>query len=304
MTSFEPLVSIPFACGTHDRAAHLRPNAAALAEAWAHPEARVLRVHQTATALREDGSDIAYLTTSQVERPEDAWFLGLDTAGRPYFALAGEFEAGPGEVAATLRDISRTLSSDAVGLFVHAVGLDNWHAKHGFCAACGAPSKAITSGHVRQCTRCDAEHFPRTDPAVIMLVVDDDDRCLLGRNPAWPPNRFSTLAGFVEPGESLEQAVIREVFEEVGVVCDRVVYQGSQPWPLPSSLMVGFRAHAVDTSMHVDTEEVTEARWFTREELLEAGRTGETLVPGAISIARYLIERWLGGPLPAENAWQ
>jgi NAD+ diphosphatase len=137
-----------------------------------------------------------------------------------------------------------------------------------------------------------------------MLVVDDDDRCLLGHNPAWSPNLFSTLAGFVEPGESLEQAVIREVFEEVGVVCDRVVYEGSQPWPLPSSLMVGFRAHAVDPSLRIDTAEVTEARWFTREQLIEAGRTGDVLVPSPISIARYLIERWFGAPLPEDNTWR
>ena len=282
----------------------MRANAVALAEAWLHPGARVLRVHQMATALYADGSDVAYLTVDQVKTPEDAWFLGFDIEGRPYFALAGEFEAGPGEVTAKLRDVTAALSADAVGLFVHAVGLDNWHAKHRFCPVCGSPSKAINSGHVRECTGCGAQQFPRTDPAVIMLVVDDDDRCLLGRNPAWAPNWFSTLAGFVEPGESLEQAVIREVFEEVGVVCDRVLYEGSQPWPLPSSLMIGFRAHAVDASVKLDPAEVTEARWFTREELLEAGRSGEALMPGAISIARYLIERWLGGPLPAENSWR
>ncbi|MGQ0842933.1 MAG: NAD(+) diphosphatase [Sporichthyaceae bacterium] len=303
MTSPE-LNSLPLARGTHDRAAHLRANPAALAKAWAHPQARVLRVHGGATALRADGADLAYLTVDQVKSPEDAWFLGLDTAARPYFALAGEFEPGPDERAATLRELTGALSADAVGLFVHAVGLDNWHARHGFCPNCGSPSTIVSGGHVRACTGCAMQQFPRTDPAVIMLVVDDDDRCLLGHNPAWPPGRFSTLAGFVEPGESLEQAVIREVYEEVGVVCDRVVYEGSQPWPLPSSLMLGFRAHAVDTTTTVDAEEITEARWFTREELLEAGRTGEALMPGAISIARYLIENWFGGPLPAENRWQ
>lgn len=300
----QPLVGLPLARGTHDRSAHLRTSAAALAEAWAHAEARVLRVYGGATALRADGRDLAYLTVDQVKDPDDAWFLGLDAAGRPYFALPGEFEAGRDERVSTLRELTGALSSDAVGLFVHAVGLDNWHARHGFCSTCGAPSTITSAGHVRQCTGCGAQQFPRTDPAVIMLVVDDEDRALLGHNPAWPAGRFSTLAGFVEPGESLEQAVIREVFEEVGVVCDTATYEGSQPWPLPSSLMIGFRAHAVDTAMHVDTEEITEARWFTRFELLEAGRTGEALVPGAISIARYLIERWFGGPLPAENRWQ
>jgi NAD+ diphosphatase len=303
VTPFEPLIRLPLARGSHDRAAHLRPNAAALAEAWAHPEARVLRVYEMASALRADGSDLAYLTVNRVEKPGDAWFVGLDREKRPYFALAGKFEVGPGEVAARLRDVTGALPPDAVGLFVHAVGLDNWHAKHGFCPVCGSPSEPIHSGHVRQCTGCGTQQFPRTDPAVIMLVVDDENRCLLGHNPAWPKNRFSTLAGFVEPGESLEQAVIREVFEEVGVVCDRVAYEGSQPWPLPSSLMIGFRAHAIDASVTVAPEEITEARWFTREELLEAGRTGAALMPGPISIARYLIERWLGAPLPDENTW-
>ncbi|MGQ0465037.1 MAG: NAD(+) diphosphatase [Sporichthyaceae bacterium] len=300
----EPFGGLPLARGTHDRSAHLRGDAGALAAALARPDARVLRVHQSATAFAEDGSDLAYLTPDQVKDPNELWFLGLDGAGRPYFALPGEFEAGPGERSATLRELSWAMSGDAVGLFVHAVGLDNWHARHAFCPVCGSPTAIASAGHVRQCTSCGAQQFPRTDPAVIMLVVDDEDRCLLGHNPAWPPNRFSTLAGFVEPGESLEQAVIREVFEEVGVVCDRVTYEGSQPWPLPSSLMIGFRAHAVDSAMQVDTEEITEARWFTRAELLEAGRTGDALMPGAISIARWLIDRWYGGDgLPAENRW-
>ncbi len=304
MTSSEPLTSLPLAHGTHDRAAHLRTNPTALADAWAHPEVRVLRVHEGATVLRTDGSDLAYLTAGQVKSPEDAWFLGLDTAGRPYFAAPGEFDAGPGERAATLRELSGRLSSDAVGLFVHAVGLSNWHARHRFCPVCGSRSEITAAGHVRKCTGCGAEQFPRTDPAVIMLIVDDDDRCLLGHNPAWPPNRFSTLAGFVEPGESLEQTVIREVYEEVGVVCDSATYEGSQPWPLPQSLMLGFRAHAVDPTLRIDQEEITEARWFTREELAQAGRDRTALMPGAISIARFLIERWYGGPLDPANTWQ
>jgi NAD+ diphosphatase len=298
------MVTLPLARGTHDRAAHLRPNATALAEAWAHPEARVLRVHHGATVLRTDVRDLAYLTADQVKGPEDAWFLGLDSEGRPYFAVPGEFEPGENERIATLREISPRLPADAVGLFVHAVGLSNWHARHGFCPVCGSPTEIRSAGHVRKCTGCGAEQFPRTDPAVIMLVVDDDDRCLLGHNPAWPPNRFSTLAGFVEPGESLEQAVIREVYEEVGVVCDSATYEGSQPWPLPQSLMLGFRAHTSDPTLRIDTEEITEARWFTREELAQAGRDKTALMPGAISIARYLIERWYGGPLDPDNTWQ
>jgi NAD+ diphosphatase len=159
------------------------------------------------------------------------------------------------------------------------------------------------AGHVRVCESCGTQQFPRSDPAVIMLVTDDDDRTLLGHNPAWPPGRFSTLAGFVEPGESLEQAVAREVFEEVGVVVDDITYEGSQPWPFPASLMIGFRAHAADPTLTIDDTEITEARWFSRSELIEAGRRQEVLMPSSVSIARWLIERWYGEPLPPENVW-
>jgi NAD+ diphosphatase len=288
---------------THDRAAHLRMDPAAQAAAWSDPRARVIRVHNLLAAFAEDGSDLAYLTPDQVDDGAARYFLGLGEDGVPYWAVDAPWEPGPGERAIGLRDISTSLGPTAAGLYVHALGVANWHARHGFCNVCGHRTEILSGGHVRQCPHCSTQHFPRYDPAVIMLVVDDDDRALFGHNPAWPPGRFSTLAGFVEPGESLEAAVIREVYEEVGVVVDDVIYEGSQPWPFPQSLMLGFRAHTSDPTLRIDADEITEARWFSRDELVAAGRAREVLMPGSISIARWLVERWFGKPLPTDNHW-
>ncbi len=181
---------------------------------------------------------------------------------------------------------------------VHAVALENWQRMHRFCSRCGERTVIAAAGHVRRCPACGAEHYPRTDPAVIMLVTDADDRALLGRQVHWPRGRFSTLAGFVEPGESIEQAVVREAGEEVGVEIGEVEYVASQPWPFPSSLMLGFVARATSTEIRVDGEEIEEARWFSREELRAAFASGEVLPPSGISIAARLIELWYGEPLP------
>jgi NAD+ diphosphatase len=290
-----------------DRSAHLRADDTALERAWADERARVLRVHQSTVPLTGGGAQLALLSPAQlggaVADGAARYFLGVDGDGTPYFAVDAPYEPGDDETSATLREIGSRLPDHEAGLFVHAVGLANWHARHGFCPQCGGRTRMTSAGHVRVCEACATQQFPRSDPAVIMLVTDDDDRTLLGHNPAWPPGRFSTLAGFVEPGESLEQAVAREVFEEVGVVVDDVTYEGSQPWPFPSSLMVGFRAHAADPTLTIDDEEITEARWFSREELIEAGRRQEVLMPSSVSIARWLIERWYGEPLPADNVW-
>ncbi len=288
---------------THDRSAHLRLDAAALAAAWAHPQAKVLQVRDSASLLLADGSDLVYLTPDQISEDVSRFFLGFDPEGAPYFAVDRELVAAEEQRVTHLREISSRLPAGASGLFVHAIGIANWHARHQFCPNCGSPTEMGAAGHVRQCPSCGAAQFPRSDPAVIMLVVGDDDRALFGRAPAWPEGRFSTLAGFVEPGESLEQAVIREVFEEVGVVVDEAVYQGSQPWPFPSSLMVGFHAHASTSEIKIDPDEIAEARWLSRDELIDCGRRGEILMPGTISIARWLIERWFGEPLPKDNHW-
>ena len=291
-----------------DRSAHLRADADALAKAWADGRARVVRVHESTVPLVVASMELAFvspaeLTGPQAEEGAERFFLGLDPEGTPYFAVPGPFAADGAARPAGFREIGSHLSDRDAGLFAHAVGLANWHARHGFCPQCGAATRSASAGHMRVCTGCGTQQFPRTDPAVIMLVLDGDDRALLGHNPAWPEGRFSTLAGFVEPGESLEQAVTREVYEEVGVAVDDVRYEGSQPWPFPSSLMLGFRAHAADPALRVDAEEITEARWFSREGLIEAGRRREVLMPSSVSIARWLIERWFGGPLPADNMW-
>jgi NAD+ diphosphatase len=185
------------------------------------------------------------------------------------------------------------------GLFTHAVALANWHAAHTHCPRCGAVTEPVQAGHARRCPVDGSEHFPRVDPAVIMLVHDDAGRCLLARNRNWPPGRVSILAGFVEPGESLEQAVIREVGEETGLRVGDIGYVGSQPWPMPASLMLGFVARAPgEQEIVVDQEEIAEARWFTRDQLQAAVSAREVLLPPPVSIAHRIIESWYGAPLP------
>jgi NAD+ diphosphatase len=197
------------------------------------------------------------------------------------------------------------LDARDAGLAVHAISIANWHATHPRCPRCGAPTRTASAGHSRMCDVDGSEHYPRTDPAVIMAVVDGDDRLLLGRQSAWPEGRFSTLAGFVEPGESLEQAVRREVAEEVGLEIGDVAYLGSQPWPFPASLMLGFVAHARTTEVHRHDGEIAEARWFTRDNLIDAVRRGEVLLSPPVSIARRLIEHWYGTPIDdAQEAWR
>ena len=171
------------------------------------------------------------------------------------------------------------------------MALANWHDTHTHCPLDGTPTVPDPGGHSTSCPTDGTEHFPRTDPAVIMLVTDPDDRCLLARNAAWPGRRVSILAGFVEPGESAEQAVVREVAEETGIKVTNVRYLGSQPWPMPRSLMLGFRADApAGQAITVDHEELAEAHWFSRDELLAAIKAREIALPPPVSIARHIIE--------------
>jgi NAD+ diphosphatase len=199
---------------------------------------------------------------------------------------------------AGLREVGALLSERDAGLMVHAVALENWQRLHRFCSRCGERTVIAAAGHIRRCPACGAEHYPRTDPAVIMLVTDEEDRALFGRQVHWPAGRFSTLAGFVEPGESIEMAVVREVAEESGVRIGEVSYVASQPWPFPSSLMLGFMARAISSEITVDGEELHEARWFSREQLRDGIEAGEILPPSGVSIAARLIELWYGKPLP------
>ena len=207
--------------------------------------------------------------------------------------------AKPGLRPADLREAAALLNDRDAGLFTHAVALANWHATHTHCPRCGTPTVTVAAGHAQRCPADGSEHFPRVDPAVIMLVTDPDDRCLLARNRRWPERRVSILAGFVEPGESAEQAVAREVGEETGITVARVRYVGSQPWPMPQSLMLGFRASAAgDLEIQVDDEEIAEAHWFSRDELRSALASREILLPPPVSIAHRLIESWYGEELP------
>jgi NAD+ diphosphatase len=201
---------------------------------------------------------------------------------------------------ASLREVGALLADRDAGLLTHAVALGNWHDTHTHCPRCGTPTRTGPAGHSAVCPADGSEHFPRTDPAVIMLVTDPDDRCLLARNVSWPGRRVSILAGFVEAGESAEQAVTREVWEETGVTVGRVVYLGSQPWPMPRSLMLGFRAFAEQPSpITADGEEIAEARWYSRAELRASLEAGELGLPPSVSIARRIIESWYGGELPS-----
>lgn len=204
-----------------------------------------------------------------------------------------------------LRAAAPVLGDRDAGLFTEALALANWHDGAGFCPRCGATTTVVQAGWARRCDREGNLLFPRTDPAVIVLVTDDDDRVLLGSNALWEQNRFSLLAGFVEPGESLEAAVVREMGEEAGLRVDRVEYGASQPWPFPASLMLGFTARvadgAVPSAAAPDGVEILQLRWFTRADLAEA--TDEIALPGGTSIARWLLERWYGGPIPESLAW-
>ncbi|MER5478324.1 NAD(+) diphosphatase [Streptomyces sp. NPDC002734] len=292
-----------------DRAAHHRLDEAWLAAAWSHPTTRCFVVSGGQVLIDEtpDGRT-ELVTTPSFEAPlteAHRYFLGTDEDGVRYFAL--QRDSLPGRMdqsarSAGLREAGLLLSDRDAGLMVHAVALENWQRLHRFCSRCGGRTVIAAAGHVRRCPKCGAEHYPRTDPAVIMAVTDDDDRILLGRQVHWPEGRFSTLAGFVEPGESIEAAVRREVFEEAGVIIGDVSYVASQPWPFPSSLMLGFMARATTTHTQVDGEEISEARWFSRDELTAAFASGEVLPPYGISIAARLIENWYGRPLPTRAA--
>ena len=296
--------------GAVDRAARLRTDQPALDRAWADPATRVLPISD-GKALVIDGPTGTRLL---LVAPEEAAtgtrvFLGLDADGVAYFAVGAaalstpEKREPPRVAAVGLREVGSLLDPLGAGLFVHAAALLNWHATHTHCPRCGAATVPVSGGHVRRCTVDGSEHFPRTDPAVIMAVLDRADRLLLGRQALWPQRRFSTLAGFVEPGESLEMAVAREVVEEAGVVVEAVDYAGSQPWPFPASLMLGFYARASSTDIDVDGVEIAEARWFTRAELADAIAAAEVLLPPQVSIARRLIEGWYGGELGEPRAW-
>ncbi len=242
------------------------------------------------------------------EAPDGVRLLLGERGGTTWWAVIVDAALAKAEPGAwlPLRGLLPALSGDSVAeapLVFHALGLAEWHWATRYCPRCAGELVARAAGHELRCVRCDKPQFPRSDPAVIMLIASGepgtpDERCLLGRHAAWPERRFSTLAGFCEPGETLEDAVRREVAEETAVVVGDVDYFGNQPWPLPSSLMLGFVGRAVSEEIRLEDDELSEARWFTREQMREEAAAGSLILPGGVSISRSLVEHWYGGPLP------
>jgi NAD+ diphosphatase len=292
-----------------DRAAHRRTDPTWLAETW--PSAHVLVVSPKSATPTQRGAGgtprVAFRTAVDVDATAPRRFLGI-AADQAYFSVTSDRD-DRGEWL-TLRDLGLFLDDLQAGLLTSAIALEQWHQRHPRCPLCGTPTDESAAGWTRTCPNDGSQHFPRTDPAVIMLIHDGADQALLGRGREWPEGRYSTLAGFVEPGESLEAAVAREVFEEVGVRIRDIRYVASQPWPFPSSLMLGFGARLDgDPDIHLDPIEMAEAGWFSRAEVraaagwVDAGTAPDEAarvqaVSPKLSISRYLIDRWLAGDLP------
>jgi NAD+ diphosphatase len=278
-----------FAGAVLDRAPLERKRPEWLAEQRADPEARAILMSERGIWI--DGSHLLLAPPT-----DDALFLGLADA-RPLFAdyVSDDDEPAQGRPAG-LREAATELPAEEVALAGYAGSLLAWHRRHRFCANCGTRTEQRDGGHERHCPACDAHHFPRTDPVVIVRVTDALDRLLLGRQASWADGRFSLLAGYVEPGERLEDAVRREVLEESGVALGDVSYLASQPWPFPSSLMLGFSALATGGEPAPGDGELAEVRWFERDEVERAARgEGQLALSPPYSIARQLIDAWLAG---------
>ena len=300
-----PLGRLALSRSAVDRATPRRGDTDWLARVWADPRTRVLVVRdaQALVATRDGRLELVFVSPD--EAPAGTRFLlGVDADDVAYFGVGavasrGDDDEEPEAVPMALRQVGALLSDRDAGLMTHAVALANWHDSHTHCPQCGTPTVPAPAGHLTTCPADGSEHFPRLDPAVIMLVIDPDDRLMLARNALWPAGRMSVVAGFVEPGESAEHAVAREVHEETAIVVGQVHYLGSQPWPMPRSLMLGFQATAKGGQrIAVDEEEIGEARWFTRAELRAAIDAGELGIAPTSSIARRLIEYWYGEELP------
>ncbi len=291
--------------GLIDRAGWRRKDPDWLAQRLADPESRfvpVWRSQSLVVSLAGAEPRAAFLGRHEIAAEGECVLLGL-MEERAYFALDLSHVEAPLEVLRAalpveftdLRRVGPLLARHEGSLLAYARGIAYWHSRHRFCGVCSSPTRSEEGGHVRRCTSaaCNAQHFPRTDPAVIMLV-HDGERCLLGRQRIWPSGMHSTLAGFVEPGESLEEAVAREVEEETAVKVDQVTYHSSQPWPFPASIMLGFHARARSTEIRVDHSELQDARWVDRAFLLSHQDDDSFRMPRRDSIARRLIEDWLG----------
>jgi len=295
----------PYSSAEIDRASHEREDDERMIELASSGEARFIPIDSERNLVdKKSGNPEAVFLHGMMGRAvargaDTQVFLGY-VEGTPYFAddVTGQ-ETPLGELGefVDLRQVGPLLFAREGSLLAYARGMTYWHRRHRYCGVCGATTKVIKGGHVRRCTNeaCKAEHFPRTDPAVIMLV-HHGDKCLLGRGKHFPRGMHSTLAGFVEPGESFEDAVAREVYEEVKVRVGNVRYRSSQPWPFPASVMIGFHAEAESLDFDVNESELESARWLSREELRPENlpKDGSFFMPRRDSIARRLIEEWLG----------
>ncbi|CAB4339506.1 MAG: NAD(+) diphosphatase [Actinobacteria bacterium] len=298
-----------------DRAGELRTNQKTLDQLWS--QARILQISEGRIAATGkqltffSDEDVARLVSSGLFAEGSRYFLGVDIESRkPFFAWDTQWvEAKSDEEKidgfSTVREIGVKLSEQELELSLHAVALSNWHSAHPRCPRCGGATRVDLGGAARFCDADQSQHHPRTDSAVIVLVKDRSDRILLGHQPVWPEGRFSTFAGFLEPGETFEQCVMREIFEESAVTVSELKYLGSQPWPFPASIMISFEAVTDNPEVaRGDGEEITEVRWFSREELLAAIKDGSLLLPPSISVARKMIERWLGHSAPGGETWR
>jgi len=272
---------------------------------WA--KAKIVHFSDGRLAVSADATELSFLNAAQIDafvksgefKAGEKYFLGLDQLdNEPYFAwnsshpksLSDEAPAGY----ATLREIGGDLDEMQMELALHTVALSNWHKTHPHCARCGAPTSVALGGAVRTCDADKSEHYPRTDCAVIVLVRDADDRILLGRQAIWPEGRFSCFAGFLEPGETFEQCVQREVYEESGVAVREINYLGSQPWPFPASIMISFEAITDFPEVaRPDGEEIVEIKWLSRTQFNEQVADGSLSLPPIMSVSRKMIDRWL-----------
>jgi NAD+ diphosphatase len=287
-----------FAGAYLDRRSEARLRAEWLAEARGDAHTIYIGMRQGAALVRPADANalprVAFLSGADpriaaAQDPECMVLLGwYETRRCVLVDLPPEAVEHEGESFCQLRPLASELPAGEAGLLAYARALHLWRANHRYCSRCGAPMRSIRAGHVRHCPDCGHETFPRLDPAIIVLV-HDGDAALLGRQARWPPGRYSTIAGFVEPGESLEDAVRREVFEETGIAPEQISYHSSQPWPFPASLMLGFTARAAASPPVLHDGELEDARWFSRDELL-GGTVG---LPPPESISRRLIDGWL-----------
>ena len=283
------LLDLPLSRSSLDRAAHLRNDPATLDEMWN----RAKIIDLIGDRFRTSGGALDFVDPNS---PGERYFLGLDPSATPYFvahrtAIGTELPDGY----ESLRTIGKDLNDLEIGAAVHALALSQWHEAHPRCAKCGGENKPTLGGSVRRCVVCESDHYPRTDPAIIVLVKDSKDRILLGRQKVWPAKRFSTFAGFVEPGESFESSIIREVKEECNGEVSEMRYLGSQPWPFPASLMIAYEATITNPdSVKADGEEIEEIIWFDRAAMKSAVASQELLLPPSISVARAMINAWYG----------